>query len=102
MLKVFHSYNAELLGISTDGKWCHSAFSKERNIHFPLLADFYPQGKVSKLFGVYNEQEGIAHRALFVIDVHGIIQWSYLSPDGINPGADGIINALDEINSINK
>jgi len=44
---------------------------------------------------VYNEEEGQSKRALFVIDADGIIQWSYLSPDGMNPGADGIIEALE-------
>jgi len=46
------------------------------------------------LYGVYDEKSGEAGRALFVIDPAGIIQWSYLSPVGINPGADGILKAL--------
>jgi len=71
------------------------AFSHDRNLHFPLLADFEPKGKVAKLYDVYNETEGECRRALFVIDEEGIIQWSYLSPDGINPGADGILDALE-------
>jgi peroxiredoxin len=101
-LKFFHKYNAEILGISVDSKWCHMAFEQNRKIHFPLLADFEPKGKVSKDYGVYNEGEGQSQRALFVIDEAGIIQWSYLSPDGINPGADGILDALEEMNSSKK
>lgn len=95
MHKVFHRYNAEILGISVDGKWCHMAFARDRKIHFPLLADFEPKGEVSKKYGAYNDKEGESLRALFVIDEQGIIQWSYLSPDGINPGADGILDALE-------
>ncbi len=94
---VFHKYNAEIVGISVDSKWCHLAFSKDRKIHFPLLADFEPKGEVSKKYGVYNESTGQSARALFVIDEEGIIQWSYLSPEGINPGADGILDALEEL-----
>ena len=71
------------------------AFSHNRNLHFPLLADFEPKGKVARLYDVYNENEGECRRALFVIDEEGIIQWSYLSPEGINPGADGILDALE-------
>jgi len=94
-LKLFRRHNAEVIGISVDSKWCHMAFSHDRNLHFPLLADFEPKGKVSKAYDVYNEGEGECRRALFVIDEEGIIQWSYLSPDGINPGADGILDTLE-------
>ena len=94
-LKLFRRHNAEVIGISVDSKWCHMAFSHDRSLHFPLLADFEPKGKVAKLYNVYNENEGECRRALFVIDEEGIIQWSYLSPDGINPGADGILDALE-------
>lgn len=97
ILPIFHRYNAEILGISVDSKWCHLAFAKGRKIHFPLLADFEPKGEVSKKYGVYNEITGQSNRALFVIDEEGIIQWSYLSPEGINPGADGILDALEEM-----
>jgi peroxiredoxin len=96
-LKFFHKYNAEVLGISVDGKWCHTAFSKDRKLHFPLLADFEPKGAVSKLYDVFDEEEGESKRALYVIDESGIIRWAYLSPVGINPGVDGILDALDEI-----
>jgi peroxiredoxin len=96
-LKLFHKYNAELVGISVDSKWCHLAFSQDRKFHFPLLADFEPKGAVAKLYDVYDENEGESQRALFVIDEEGIIQWNYLSPVGINPGADGILDALEEM-----
>ena len=99
MLKYFHKYNAEIIGISVDSKWCHMAFEQDRHLHFPLLADFEPKGAVSKLYGAYNETEGTCKRALFVIDEAGTIQWSYLSPDGINPGADGILDALEEMSN---
>lgn len=96
-LKFFRKYNAEVLGISVDGKWCHIAFSQDRKLHFPLLADFEPKGEVAKLYDVFDEEEGECKRALFLIDESGIIRWSYLSPIGINPGVDGILDALDEI-----
>jgi alkyl hydroperoxide reductase subunit AhpC len=75
--------------------WCHAAFEAERKLHFPLLADFEPKGEVARSYGVYRQKDGVAERALFVIDADGIIRWSYVSPLGINPGADGILEALD-------
>lgn len=101
-LKLFRGYNAEVLGISVDSKWCHLAFADNRKLHFPLLADFEPKGDVSRKFGAYNEENGESRRALFVIDEEGVIQWSYLSPDGINPGADGILDALDAMDNQKK
>ena len=97
MLDEFQEFRAGLLGISVDGAWCHSAFAKQNNLHFPLLADFEPKGAVARAYGVYNETDGTSERALFVIDGGGIIQWSYVSPVGINPGANGILSALEEL-----
>ncbi|MBV4356786.1 redoxin domain-containing protein [Pinibacter aurantiacus] len=99
MLKFFHKQNAELIGISVDSKWCHLAFSRDRNLHFPLLSDFEPKGAVSKLYGVYDDKTGECKRALYVLDEEGYVRWKYLSPVGVNPGADGIMDALDEMNS---
>ena len=83
--------------MSVDGVWSHLAFSKDRNLHFPLLSDFEPKGEVAKKYGVYRNQDGISERALFVIDSDGIIRWSYVTPIGINPGAEGILKALESI-----
>ena len=99
-LNYFKKHNAELLGISVDSKWCHLAFSQDRKLHFPLLADFEPKGGVAKLYDVYDYEEGQSQRALYVIDEGGIIRWNYLSPVGINPGADGILDALEELDKL--
>jgi peroxiredoxin len=97
MLPEFQNLGAELLGISVDGPWCHAAFSRDRKLHFPLLADFEPKGAVARLYGVYRHGEGTSERALFVIDADGVIHWSYVSPVGVNPGAEGILSALEEL-----
>lgn len=99
MLKYFSKLNAQLIGISVDGKWCHLSFAKDRNLHFPLLADFEPKGAVAKAYEVYDEAIGECKRALYVIDEEATIRWSHLSPVGINPGADGIMDALEEMNN---
>jgi len=97
ILPEFRRAGAQLLGISVDGVWCHAAFAQDRKLHFPLLADFEPKGEVARRFGVYREQDGICERALFVIDAAGTIAWRHVSPLGINPGADGILDALDKL-----
>lgn len=99
-LKLFSKHNAQLLGISVDSKWSHLAFIQSRKLHFPLLADFEPKGQVAKMYGVYDDKEGQAQRGLFVLDEKGIIRWNYLSPVGINPGADGILEALENLDKV--
>ncbi len=93
----FSEFEAQIIGISVDGVWCHLAFSKDRKFHFPLLADFEPKGAVARQYGVYREKDGESERALFVIDGKGVIRWSHVSPVGINPGADGILKALESM-----
>src|SRR5580693_1825708 len=97
ILPEFQKFGAELMGLSVDGVWCHEAFAKDRHLHFPLLADFEPKGEVAKKYGAYRAGEGVCERALFVIDKKGMITWSYCSPVAINPGADGILQALDNL-----
>ena len=97
VLSEFQHYGAQLLGISVDGVWCHAAFVRDRTLHFPLLADFEPKGAVARRYGVYRDGDGFTERALFVIDGDGIIRWSYVSPVGVNPGADGILRALETL-----
>ena len=97
MLAEFQELGAEVVGISVDGPWCHTAFSRDRKLHFPLLADFEPKGAVAKLYRVYRPEDGTSERALFVIDAEGIIHWSYVSPVGVNPRAAGILSALEEL-----
>jgi peroxiredoxin len=99
ILPEFKRFNAELFGISVDGVWCHRAYRENRNLHFPLLADFEPKGEVARKYGVYRKGEGVTERALFVIGADGRISWSYVSPIDVNPGADGILSALEDLSA---
>ncbi len=80
ILPEFQKYKAEVVGISVD-----------------VLSDFEPKGAVAKSYGAYRKQDGFCERALFVIDENGVIFWSYCSPVAVNPGADGILQALENL-----
>jgi len=97
IMSEFEKFNAKILAISVDSIWSHLAFAKDRKLVFPLLADFEPKGQVSQKYGVYNNRAGESARALFVIDTQGVIWWSYLGSDDVNPGADGILSALENL-----
>ena len=93
----FERLDAVVVGVSVDGAWCHAAFREARGFRIPLLSDFEPKGAVAREYGVYREQDGTTERALFVIDRNGVIRWSYTSPIDVNPGADGILEALERL-----
>jgi peroxiredoxin len=99
VLPEFARFGATTLGISVDGVWCHRAFAESRRLEFPLLADFEPKGAVARAYGSYDSTEGEAKRTLFVLDREGVVAWSYLSPPDVNPGADGILTALESLTS---
>lgn len=102
LLSEFQQHGACLIGISVDGIWCHLAYAKQNKLRFPLLSDFEPKGAVARTYGAYRHQDGVCERALFVIDADGVIQWSYASPIGVNPGADGILRALEGLGAQQK
>ncbi len=97
LLDEFESHKAQVLAISVDSLWSHAAFASQRKYRFPLLADFEPKGEVARAYCAYEPHEGCAERALFVVDGGGVIRWSYLSPMDVNPGADGILTALEAL-----
>ena len=91
------AHEVVVLGISVDNSWCHLAFEKDRKYGFQLLADFEPKGAVSKKYGVYRDGDGTSARAAFLIGADGRIVWSDLAPVGVNPGVEGIIDALENM-----
>ncbi len=95
--ELFSARGAQLLGISVDSVWSHLAFRADRKLHFPLLADFHPQGATAKAYGVYRDGEGTSERALFVIDRDRRISWSFLSPIDVSPGVDGALAAVEAL-----
>jgi peroxiredoxin len=97
VLPELQRHDAQLLGISVDGVWCHRAYAEARRLRFPLLSDFEPKGEVSRAYNAYRARDGFSERALFVIDPDGVVRWSYVSPVDVNPGADGVLAALEEL-----
>jgi len=96
-LHLFDDYQAQLLAISVDDVLSHQNFAESLKLRFPLLADDNPAGDVASRYGVFNTGDGISERALFVVDQSGTIHWSEVSPRDVNPGAHGILQALESL-----
>jgi peroxiredoxin len=79
-LAEFEKQDAVVIGISVDSLYSHGAWSLVRGITFPLLADFHPNGEVSKMYKVMRQTEGFSERALYIIDKSGNIRYGHVSP----------------------
>ena len=88
---------AALVGLSVDGIWSHLAFARAHGLAFPLLADAEPKGAVARAYGVYRADDDTSERALFVLDARGVIRWREVVPPSVDPGADGILTALERL-----
>ncbi len=100
LIPTFAEYDAQVFGISVDGSFCHKAFKEAHKMSITLLSDFEPKGQMSRLYNVYNEDIGVSERAIYVIDKQGIVQYSYLSPMGENPGAKEILETLKDLKNV--
>jgi peroxiredoxin len=93
----FARLGAQLLGVSVDSVYCHAAFARDAQLHFPLLADFQPRGRVARQYGVYLDGQGVSARALFVLDRQGLVRFGQAYPDFFNPGVDDLLTTLEAL-----
>jgi len=96
-LAMFKQNGVELVGISVDSKATLRAFAAAEGYDFPLLADFWPHGAVSKEYGVFVPGKGYANRATFVIDINGIIRASFITAPGEARSMGEYRKALDRV-----
>ena len=66
---------AEVLAISCDHFFANRAFADAQELGFSVLSDFWPHGEVSRAYGIFNADVGVAERGTFVIDGAGIVRW---------------------------
>jgi mycoredoxin-dependent peroxiredoxin len=72
--------DVELLTVSVDSTYVLRTWADRDNFAFSLLSDFWPHGGVAKLYGVFDEDRGVATRGTFIIDRAGVIRWKVVSP----------------------
>jgi peroxiredoxin len=92
--ETLEKYNTQLLGISVDSVFCHTAWAKSLGgLFFPLMSDYFPHGEVARKYGVLHPK-GFANRTVFLIDTAGVIRYvERMNPAGL-PNNDALVAAL--------
>jgi peroxiredoxin len=72
--------DVELLTVSVDSTFVLRTWADRDNFDFSLLSDFWPHGDVAKLYGVFDEDRGVATRGTFIIDKAGVLRWKVVNP----------------------
>ena len=95
---IFDKSDAVLLGITVDNLPTLYAWTNQMgHLWFPVLSDFWPHGKVSKMFGVLRS-DGVAERSLFIIDKKGIIRYAHVSDINKRPDLKDLATELEKLN----
>jgi len=95
---IFDKNDAILLGITVDNIPTLYAWTNQMgDLWFPVLSDFWPHGKVSKMFGVLRS-DGVADRALFIIDKKGILRYAHVSDINKRPDLKDLATELEKLN----
>lgn len=75
-LADFLTFDTEVLAISCDPVYSVRAFADADGLNFPLLSDFWPHGRVTRSFGVFDEGRGCPYRSSYVVDRGGLLHWA--------------------------
>lgn len=86
----------EVYSVSTDTHFTHKAWHDTsdsiKKINYPMLAD--PTGALSRAFGVYIEEEGLAYRGTFLVDPDGAIKLAEIHDNGIGRNAEELMRKV--------
>ena len=93
-LDDFQNDDVQILAISADHPFALKAWAESQGFEFPLLSDFWPHGKISKAYGVFNEDHGMAVRGTFLVDKTGVVRFAEIKGPGEARDQDGWRSAM--------
>jgi alkyl hydroperoxide reductase subunit AhpC len=97
--KEFRARDAQLLGASIDSEYVHLAWRREkeelRHLPFPMLADV--KRELSGALGILDPDAGVAQRATFIVDPHGVIRFVYVTDLNVGRSPDEVLRVLDAL-----
>jgi peroxiredoxin len=90
--------NAVALGLSVDSVPCKRAWAEAIGIEkTPLLADFWPHGGVAEAYGIFREENGFSERAVFVVDITGMVRFKKVYPIKEKPDIEEILRVVEDL-----
>ncbi|OLD51671.1 MAG: redoxin domain-containing protein [Chloroflexi bacterium] len=94
----FAGGKAQVVGISCDSVYTLKAWADSLGgVDYPLCSDFWPHGKVSQAFGVFNADVGRPERAIIVIDGKGVVRYVDVHQLREVPDEEEIAQALESL-----
>ena len=96
-IEDFETAGVTLFAISCDPVFSLKAWAAQEGYTFELLSDFWPHGEVSRQYGVFDDERGLAIRGSFLIDADGVVRWSVVNPRGQRRDLAGYKAALAEL-----
>ena len=97
--REFSDRDAQILGVSTDSEFVHLAWRREKqeldDLPFPMLADI--KRELSSALGILDEEEGVAQRAVYIVDPDGIIRFVYVTDLDVGRNPDEVLRVLDAL-----
>lgn len=100
----FKKIKTDVLAVSADTVFTHKAWIEAElllaGIKYPLAADH--NGKFSRELGVYNEENGMARRAAFIIDPDGVLRAVEIVSDSIGRSVEEILRKLKALQYVNS
>jgi peroxiredoxin len=95
-LDRYNRLNTVALGIGVDSVPSNKAWAKSLNIERTrLLSDFWPQGEVAKLYGVFRDKDGFSERANVIIDENQVVVFAKLYPIQQLPDTEELMRVLE-------
>jgi peroxiredoxin len=92
--ELFAAENAELVGVSVDNAASLHAWTTQMGgLWFPVASDFWPHGALASKLGILRT-DGTAERALFIVDVKGVIRYIDVHDINTRPDLGVLITAL--------
>jgi lipoyl-dependent peroxiredoxin subunit C len=95
----FRDRDAQVLGASTDTHYVHLAWRKDhpdlKDLPYPMLAD--TKRELSTALGILHKEDGVALRATFIVDPHGVIRWTSVNDLSVGRNVDEVVRVLDAL-----
>ncbi|TLY94987.1 MAG: peroxiredoxin [Gammaproteobacteria bacterium] len=97
--KEFRARDAQLLGASIDNEYVHLAWRREKeelkDLPFPMLADV--KRELAGALGILDPEAGVAQRATFIVDPHGVIRFVYVTDLNVGRSPEEVLRVLDAL-----